>query len=37
MGAQALDPKVSAGVVDRFLDELEQQNVAPVAVQSEEG
>ena len=37
VGAQALDPKVSADVVDRFLDELEQQNLAAVAVQSEEG
>ncbi len=37
VGAQTLDPKVSSDVVDRFLDELEEQNVAPVALQAEEG
>ncbi len=38
VGAQALDPKVSEDIVDRFLDELEQQNnAAPVAAKSREG
>ncbi len=37
VGAQALDPKVSEDIVDRFLDELEQQNAASVAVKSQEG
>lgn len=37
VGAQALDPKVSEDIVDRFLDELEQQNTAPVAAKSREG
>lgn len=36
VGVQALDPKVSTGVVDRFLDELEQQSVAPISVRSKE-
>ena len=38
VGAQALDPQVSEDIVDRFLDELEQQNnAAPVAAKSREG
>ncbi len=37
VGAQALDPKVSEDIVDRFLDELEQQNAAPVTAKSREG
>lgn len=38
VGAQALDPKVSEDIVDRFLDELEQQNnAASVSAKSREG